>query len=283
MIEYRPIDLSPEGIEEICALLHLVHPRATHIDTAYLRRLYFGHPLGETSGYAAWDRGRLVGHYLVQPILCLVDGEEEMGMAPFQLATHHEYRRRGLFREMAERAFRVEREKGRSFLTGIANQQSAPLFVINWGFQIPCQLDARLGFGPVPPPAPDWEPQFARVWSRETLAWRLRLPARAYQLVCDDDRGTLHADTGRLGIQVEMGSFERSMLPDDLPPRRSPHGLRLWIGAGGRRHWLRSLYWSIPMRLRPSGLNLIWGDLTGRNRRLDADRVQVDAIDFDAF
>ncbi len=55
MFDFRPIDLSDEGIEETCKLLRVVFPDAHNLTPAYLKSLYFGNPLGETWGLCCFD------------------------------------------------------------------------------------------------------------------------------------------------------------------------------------------------------------------------------------
>ena len=47
--------------------------------------------------------------------------------------------------------------------------------------------------------------------------------------------------------------------------------------------WTSSAYLNVPMRLRPSPLNMIFKDLSGAARKLDASKVRMEAIDFDVL
>jgi len=47
--------------------------------------------------------------------------------------------------------------------------------------------------------------------------------------------------------------------------------------------WSASAFLPIPMRLRPSPLNLVYKDLTGGSFVPDADRIVFRSLDFDAF
>src|SRR5689334_15998310 len=96
-MEIRPLDTSPAGIERTCELLRVVFPQATHLTPEYMHRLYFGNPVGPTTGLAAWEGKDLIAHYLVIPILSRVFGRDERGIWPFQLATHPGFRNAGIF------------------------------------------------------------------------------------------------------------------------------------------------------------------------------------------
>ena len=284
MLDLRLLDTSPAGIEETWALLKLVYPKAAHITPAYLDRLYNGNPLGPTLGASAFEDGKLVGHYLMIPLVTVIHGEEERGIWPFQLATHPGFRGRGLFSALVERSFELSRERGFSHLIGVGNAMSTPIWVRKWGFQSVCPLDVRLGLGPVPASSEEkGDLELYRVWTKGGVAWRLAHPARPYHVSYRSERAHLHAHTGRLGIWVEIGSFPRAMLPAGLPELRRSNPLRLWIGADPSRDWSRSLYTTVPLRFRPSPLYLIFGDLTDRKRRIDPARVRYDIFDFDAY
>jgi hypothetical protein len=95
--------------------------------------------------------------------------------------------------------------------------------------------------------------------------------------------GHLYAPTGKLGVFVEIGMFERRMLPEGLPTLEAPHPFRLWIGVDPSRKWRRSLYFNLPVRFRPSPLNLLFYDLTDQKRVFDPARVRYDVFDFDAY
>jgi len=284
--DFRPIDLSPEGIMQACELLRLVFPTAAHIDPDYLTRLYLGNPLGETFGNSCFDSdGRLVAHNILIPIKARVFGREELGIWPFQLATHPHARMKGLFAAIMEKTHVDCRERGYGFLSGVGNQNSTPILVGKWGYQSICPLDVKLGIGTTPPSRHLDDGDFVRVWDDpRAIAWRIRhATTAAYRVRWRREVGHLYADAKRYGIQVEIGAFPRSRLPESLPPLRSTNPLRLWIGKDPTRDWSRSLYFDVPGRLRPSPLNLLWYDLTGRKRRHDPDKVQYQVFDFDAY
>jgi predicted N-acetyltransferase YhbS len=284
MLDVRPLDTSPAGIEKTCALLNVVFPNASHITPAYLDRLYNENPLGPTFGFSAFEEGELVGHYLMIPLVTVIHGIEEPGIWPFQLATHPGFRGKGLFSALVERSFDAARERGFGHFVGVGNALSTPIFVRKWGFENICPLDVKIGAGPIPPrQAGAADLQLYRVWSPEGVAWRLRHPARPYHVKYRGDCGHLHARTGRLGIWVEIGAFPREMLPQDLSEYRAANPLKLWIGKDPSREWSRSLYCDVPMRFRPSPLHLLFHDLADQKRKFDPGRVRYDVFDFDAY
>lgn len=283
MVDIRPVDFSPEGLVRTARLLNVVFPQAKHVTAEYLDRLYNGNPLGETFGLAAWENGELVGHYLMIPIRATIFGKLESGIWPFQLATHPGSQKKGLFTALVETSFDLSRERGFTFHSGVGNANSTPIFVKKWNYQSICQLDVKIGVGPIPESRIDASTQLYRNWDKGGIAWRLQHPAEPYRVVYRDGVGHLFARAGKPGIWVEVGAFAKNLLPGDLKPLRTPSPLRLFIGADSTRDWSRSTYVDVPHRFRPSPLNLLFHDVTDQKRRFDPARVRYDLFDFDAY
>jgi predicted N-acetyltransferase YhbS len=281
VVDIRPVDLSPAGLERTAVLLRAVFPEATHIDAGYLDRLYHGNPLGETFGLCAWHEGELVGHYLMIPIRARIHGRLETGIWPFQLATHPGHRLKGLFSSFVEESFGICRERGYTFFSGVGNANSTPIFVKKWGYQDIRQLDVKIGWGHAPPPKEDADLELVRIWDRGTIAWRLRHPAQPYRSERRGGWARLYA-RGPYGLPIQVGCFREELVPADLPALGA-RPLRLWIGADPTRDWSRSAYRDVPKRFWPSPLQLLFFDLSGQGRRFAPDRVRYEVFDFDAF
>ena len=71
-------------------------------------------------------------------------------------------------------------------------------------------------------------------------------------------------------------------LPDtSVPMEEGTVHRKIWIGLDPAMRWGGAAYLNIPLRFRPSPLNLIFKDLTGQGRVLDPARMRFDAMDFD--
>ena len=68
MLDIRPIDRSPGGLEEIRGLLNLVFPSARYSDTNYLDWAYNANPLGPAIGSNAYAEDKLIAHFAGQPM-----------------------------------------------------------------------------------------------------------------------------------------------------------------------------------------------------------------------
>lgn len=282
-MELRPIDPTPGGLDALRGLLADTFSDATHLDTRYLRWSYLENPAGPVVGFEAHDGPKLVAHYATLPLVARIAGREARGLLSLHTATHPDYRGRGLFPQLAEATYRAGADAGFEFVVGVANAASTQGFTGRLGFQLVRPLDVRAGFGAAAAPVAAGEMDFERVWDEPALSWRLSCPARSYRRAGDPSRPVLYAPTGRLGIWVELDRPPEGASVRALQPLRAPHPLRLWIGLDPARAWAGSSYLTLPMRLRPSPLHLIFRDLTGAERRLDADRVRFAALDFDAY
>jgi GNAT superfamily N-acetyltransferase len=280
--ERGPIDPSPEGLASLQKLLRLGFPQASHLTAAYLDWAYLQNPSGRALGCNAYAGAEPVAHLAMQPFEAEIEGRRQRGVMAHNLVTHPAHRGRGLFTRIAEQSLRAATESGFDFAMAIVNQNSTPGFVRKLGYQLVCPLDARLGIGTAPD-GEGCEPQYRRLWSRETLAWRLGPPHRPYRVRPSDGCRTVFADTGSFGIQVQLGRFPAELLPGDLPALGGGNPVRLWIGLDPGRRGSRSAYVNLPLRLRPSPLNFVFLDLTGQGRTLDPNRIAFRAVDFDAY
>jgi GNAT superfamily N-acetyltransferase len=284
MLEERPLDLSPTGLAEVVDLLHAAFPDASHLDVRYLHWCYCANPAGAAIGRNAYDEGRLAAHYVTVPLRARILGREETGVLSLHTATHPEHQGKGLFTRLAEATYRDAAAAGHGFVLGVANAASTPGFVRKLGFQLVHPLDVRIGLGAAPEPRGDVVVTFERLWDEPSLRWRLACPARLYRRVLRRGRATVYAPTGRLGIWAELATVSRHLAATEELPRLGPaNPLRLWMGLDPGRRWQGAPWMRLPASLRPSPLNLIFRDLGGESRVLDAASVRFAAFDFDAY
>lgn len=264
-------------------MLNVVWPAARHVTPDYLEWQYTGNPAGPAVGTNAYTSdGVLVSHFSLHPFRAWVCGERALGLIIFNIATHPDWRGRGLFRRVAEPSLAQAKASGFEFFFGVTNRNSLGVFE-GWGYEVVCPLEVRVGLGSAPRRRDDGGRAFMRLWDAETLAWRLADPQRQYRIRRCDGESVLYAPTGRFGVHVEMGSFAHALLPGGLAPLRAPNPLRLWMGIDASRRWTRAPWVPLPRRLRPSPLVLMFHDFTARGRRIDPLRARFDALDIDAF
>lgn len=281
---FRPVGISDPDLHRLADFLAGVFDRKDLYVPRYLRWLYRENPAGPVIGVNAWDGEELAGHYAVIPI-CAESGEGRYRAAlSLNTATHPAHQGRGLFTRLAEETYALASDAGVREIVGIANANSAPGFVRRLGFQDCGPLEARLLWRP--PQLADGERavSWRRVWDAESLRWRARNPQARYALEARGGIRAILGSTGWPGIHAVLrmeptaGAVE---LPDLELAQRAP--LRLWLGRSARvtQPWAGGV--SIPMRMRPSPLQVIHRSLIGRGPIREPERMHVEAFDFDAY
>lgn len=282
-VEIRPLQPDARGCAEVAELLLLSFPGVKHLSAAYLEWSYLENPEGQAFAYNAYAGDRLVAHCAATPLLGRIDGTEERGLEMQHAATHPNHAGRGLFTELAERSLQSAAREGFSFAVAPSNANSTFAFTRRLGFQLVQPFEVRVGVGPLPKSRPGQAPQFERVWGRESLTWRLSRPDLPYRALHRGDQRVIFADTGILGLEVELGTFPADRIGRELPAHRLRQPIRVWIGLDPSRSFRGRPFVNLPLRLRPSPLNFIFRDLTGRGRQLEAGRVRANMLDYDAF
>lgn len=284
MITTRTLELSSAALARSASMLRAAMPRAAHMNAEFLAWQYVANPAGTALGLEAFDGDRVVSHCVVQPLAARLHGREVCGVMSLNAATLPEYLGRGIYFGLAEELYARVRASGYSFGVAVTNDNSTQGFVRRCGFALLQPLDARLGIGAIPPSRREDGVDFEKRWDAAGLAWRLSPPHVRYRCVHRDGVARVLAPSGRPGIEVVLGDVARRNLPDTLlAVRRCPSPLRLWIGLDQSIDWRSSLYRNLPLRVRPSPLNLIFADFCAGGVALDPRRVRWSALDFDDF
>ncbi|HEX8379735.1 MAG TPA: GNAT family N-acetyltransferase [Allosphingosinicella sp.] len=279
--EYRfeLLDHSAAGYERISRLMREVFPKARHLTARYFEWHYGGNPDGKAIGCNAFAGDELVGHMAAQVFPCRLEGESRRGMYTVNGSVHPLHRGRRLQSRISAAMFEEAARLGYSFCLATGNKWSTgPLLT---RFKMLRPLEARLGLG-LPGRRGSGRPSSVeRIWSEEALRWRLANPEGRYSAVRSGDRAAILAATGMPGIGaiVHQGPGAESLAARGP----APGPLRLWLGLDPEVDWAGSAFLPIPMRLRPSPLNLVYKDLTGSGFVPDPDRAVFRNLDFDAY
>lgn len=285
-MDIRPIETTPGALTRYRALFEACFPSATHLREAYLHWLYAQNPCGVAVGFDAWAGEQLAAHYVCIPVDALVFGRPVRILLSLNTATHPSFQGKGLFTKLAEATYERGSQMGFGAVYGVANANSTPGFLRKLGFALVRPLDALVGFGRIDPgePAPAAEVSFRRLWSAESLRWRMSNPVRPYRMIqLDKRRVGAYAPTGRLGFYA----WDELTAPPGMDAERARASLRplLRLHLGLRpASWRRPATWvPIPQRLRPSPLNLIYRPLAARIAAPADDSIVLGQLDFDAF
>lgn len=279
--EYRfeMLDHSRRGYEQVSELMRQVFPKARHLTPRYFEWHYGGNPDGPAIGCNAFRGEELVGHMAAQVFHCRLEGQARRGMYTVNGSVHPLHRGRRLQSRISSAMFEEAGRLGYAFCLATGNKWSTgPLLT---RFRMLRPLDARLGFGLPKRRDPGPAPSFERIWSEEALSWRLANPEGRYSAVRRGPEEAVLAETGLpgLGTILHQGA-ELGPLAGHGP---APGPIRLWLGLDPGMDWKGSAFLPIPMRLRPSPLNLVYRDLSGDGFLPDADRIVFRSLDFDAY
>jgi GNAT superfamily N-acetyltransferase len=279
--EYRFEMLRHDALEyeRVSRLLRTVFPKARHLTPRYLEWHYGGSPDGQAVGCNAFAGDELVGHMAAIVFPCRLDGEDRRGMYTVNGAVHPGHRGRRLQSRISAAMFEEAERLGYAFCLATGNRWSTgPLLT---RFRMIRPLDARLGLGLPRLRETGVRPSFERIWSEEALRWRKANPEGRYAQVQGSNQSALLSATGLPGIGAILHQDRR--LESPAPRGPAPGPLRLWLGLDPSVDWKGSAFLPIPMRLRPSPLNLVFKDLTGGGFVPDPDRIVFRGVDFDAY
>jgi hypothetical protein len=201
-------------------------------------------------------------------------------------ATAPAFQGKGLFTRLAALTYEAGAAGGFDGVYGVANGNSTPGFIRKLAFQLVCPLDAKVGVGGLGERHVDRQAAaplaFERRWRSQSLAWRCASPFNPVRGVARGSRWQLHAPA----LSPLVPAYAELTLPDGVAPALTAAAappLRLYLGLLPRASRGPALYASIPRRLRPSPLNLIYRSFGAQPLALDADRIRFSFLDFDAY
>ncbi|WP_103071111.1 GNAT family N-acetyltransferase [Aquimarina sediminis] len=276
---FLPIQTDDVSIKKITNLLKCTFPKARKYTEEFVFWQYASNPVGSMIGYNAFFNGELAAHYALMPVKAMIFGKEEKGLLSLNTATHPEHRGKRLFPILADKTYKEAKDQGYGFVIGVANAQSTPGFLKKLDFQFVGMLNAKLGWGEIVRKKDGKEVDYERCWDKASIEWRLSNPELSYKVL----NNRVSAATDHFGIQAILKDFDQELLIPDIRKKQGFRPIKLWIGIDDTIDWKKSFYFDIPLKMRPSPLNLIFKDLTSANRKFDFSGVRFSALDFDAY
>lgn len=247
-------------------------------NTDYLAWLYRDNPWGEAVGFDAYAGDELVAHYVTIPVEAMLDGAASKGLLSLNTATHPAHQGKGLLTRLGEETYARAHELGYEFVVGVANANSTHGMTRKLGFQLVTPLDVLVGIGRFA--ASRDEVGFALAWTEPALRWRMSRPHARY-VVTAGEPSIVYAHAHKLGILAYLTHAPPALIAA-LPPAPRTQPFRMWVGIDPQLR-RRGVLAPLPDRLKPSPLNLIFRDLTGKQRRLRRDTTRFTLLDFDAY
>ena len=283
-MEFVPIQYDERSLSEYSALFNACFPDGSRFTTAYLAWLYLANPDGHAFGFDAREDGRLAAHYVCVPATVAIDGAPVRVLLSLNTATHPQFQGKGLFTKLATITYDAAAAQGYAAVYGVANANSTPGFIRKLAFQLVRPLDALVGIGPIGarPATVARALAFDRIWTDASLAWRCASPFNpvrrcrrgpSWQFQAAAFGNAIHA-YAQLPLAADSTLTETGT---SLSP------LRLYLGLMPDHLRASGLYVSIPDRLRPSPLNLIFRSLATPGKQLDPALINFSFLDFDAY
>jgi hypothetical protein len=281
-MQFNPIAYTEQALDEYTALFAQCFPGTTHFTRAYLAWLYSANPDGNAVGFdARAEDGTLAAHYVCVPARARVDGQEVLVLLSLNTATHPQFQGKGLFTKLAALTFEAGAAGGFDGVYGVANGNSTPGFIRKLGFQLVRPLEAMVGVGTLGTGAVPPALSFERVWSDQALAWRCSSPVNPVQCRPRGNLWQFHARALKMvPAYAELDRGKGSEAVDSGAPSTP---FRLFLGLVPDQARGLGTYASIPKRLRPSPLNLIYRSFSPRVTQLDPALIRFSFLDFDAY
>jgi ribosomal protein S18 acetylase RimI-like enzyme len=278
---FRPA--AHEDIGKTVELMGMGFPAAHKFSRGFLQWQYYDNPAGPPLGCNVLDGERLVGHLMGIPQAVRLYGQPALVTLIMNVATHPDYRGRGLFLELVRRVAAMSAERGNAGVVGVANQQTERAYRTKLGFQNVAGLDARVELLPqrIDMASALAEADYVQLWTDETLAWRLRNPANPLRIAGGSADRLIVEGASTLPLIRARGTIPRQGL--STPPAGTAIGPAVVLGLTPAGAVKRRLAMSVPERLRPSPLRMIWLDHAHPGDELDPARILFSFLDFDAF
>jgi GNAT superfamily N-acetyltransferase len=279
MYDIHRINVGDADNERNAAFLAEVFSNQKLYTKEYIKWQYADHPFGRIIGYNAILDNEIAAHFVLQPFPAIVNGKESRGLLAFNSATKKDHQGKGLFMMLANKTIAEVVASGYEFITAVTNHNSVHAYTKRLGFQLVCQLPAKIGFGVVESDKKHDDIMFEKFWNKELLDWRLANPLDNYSFIDTNDKG--YYSKTHLPFVKAFLLKPRSM----NPIKQRGFGWRpstLFIGLD-KTIKLQGLFFNIPERLKPSPLFLVYRDLLNGNNKLDKEKVKFNLIDFDAY
>lgn len=275
--QFIPVDTSEQKIKQYAALLSSVFTDTNKFTIDFLNWQYAQNPMGKVVGYDAFVGEELAGHYVTIPVVYTLYGEQKKGLLSLNTATHPKHQGKGLFTQLASKTYELAASMGYEFVIGVANQNSTHGFLKKLGFYLIAPLDVKIGIGKINLENDSATYKWKALWNKESINWRLANPSIKYH----KQKNALLAHTGKMRIHAVM-SQSNLIEENTISTIKTFAPLKTWIGIADKKK-LSFFYFTLPNKLKPSPLNLIFKDLKGNLPALKKQDVYFELLDFDAY
>ena len=265
---------------ELYNLFRLAFPNSKHLIKnpvtyqSYLNWLYLDNPLGLPVGYNAYCEGKLVGHYACIPLNWSYENKIYRALLSLNTAVHPNFRRKGLFSELAEKTYKFAKKEGFDFVYGVSNSNSTHGFM-KLGFCLVGELYLQLCVLPSFKNMQDDvdKIKLCQIQSNQFVNWRLNRPFTKYsktgrRIVSKSKTSVVKVISKEIDINKMGMLFRQEVFPS----------IYFYMGSVKQKKML-----SVPSIFRPATFNLIYKALSQRSQNLgtNLEDWDLDFLDFD--
>lgn len=282
-LRYQEAVFDDNTTPQILELMATCFPRSDKFSPSYLRWLHNENPEGPPVGYHLYDDQRLVGQLIGLPQRVILRNAIARVILLLDVSIHPDHRGAGHFLDLTRRTCDLAASRGFAAVTGVANHSTYRGYP-KIGFQDVGGLNARVsllsnirlnGEKAVN------RAEFFRDWDDRLFGWRLRNPYNPLRVIESSANAvTVDGEGPYPGLRVRGIVPRRGLTVGDVHAsgRRRP-SLIIGLEPAGSSSFPLAL--SVPERLKPSPLRMIYLDLADRARRLDPSRILFSFLDFD--
>src|SRR5260370_2250733 len=265
-------------------LMRHCFPHSNKYSIEYLTWLYLKNPAGQPIGIHVFEDGDLKGQVVGIPQNLILKGTPVRALLLLDVAIHQSLRGRRLFLKGVARVAEIATELGYSAIIGVANGNTYRGYE-QLSFQNVAGLDARLSLMSYFSINSDRAIESADIfqdWTDETLQWRLKNPIAPLDIVrVSNNTFTVEGRTNYPALVARAEIPIRSLSVSGPPASKAKPSVIISLtpkSAGRHRFSI-----SIPERLRPSPLRLVYLNLKDVSDKLNSDSILFSFLDFDAF
>lgn len=298
-------------LEKSRLLLNEVFKNAPKFEsTDYLKWQYNCNPSGNVIQKNTDISGNRIAHYALVPQRWVNKGNQIGVALSLNTAVSLDHRKSGFFTELASAAFNEARQKGCGLVLGVANQNSTHGFVNRLGFKFLGPLDTRFltyrstrstrSIEQLQLPEakkflseintfPSLSNQMTRIWDADEFEWRISCPEANYNFFSVSEALVISTVTKYYGIPISviLKVFTKNGADQiDLQTIASSacRLQRTYIAIySGINNQIRITGSQLPVKLRPSPLNLIIKQLDNNPLNESVNLSQFEFLDFDAY
>ena len=283
MITLHPI--TENDVRKCSALLAENFNSHEFFSEAYLNWLYFQNPLGKVLGCNAWNDKDIVAHYATVPIRILRNGKTEKSLLSVNSVTDTNYRKKGLFSELAKNTYERARKDGYSSVIAVANKASTPSFLKTLGFDLICPLDISIGFGNLNINSRKLKrlSVFRRDWSSQEIVWRKNNPNKQVFISKREMMSSISSRINKLFVTYAETPFFDKLHDNTFEDRLDLLKIKVFVGKIPNYSKNFNLYVKLPHYMKPAPFNMIYKSLGNLHKPPDEENVFFNFFDFDVL